>query len=394
MQRNSPLFVLFITIFIDLLGFGIIIPILPTYAQELGAGSVMIGLLVTIYSIMNFLFGPFWGTLSDRIGRRPVILISIAITAFSYVLLAGANTVLLLFIARFFAGIGSANISAAQAYVTDISTPENRAQSLGLIGAAFGLGFIIGPPVGGLLKTHLGMEWVGGVTAALCIFNLVVAYLMLPESVTEKSNRPGFMFDPFTDLLKELQKPVVRELFWLNFMYIAAFSMMQVTVALFWKEHDGLTEAQIGYTFAFMGLVSAIVQGGLTGKLTARFGEKKLLRYGIFIMAFGVLMIPFVPPGLFVPCGPLSISLVGLGISLMSPAITSLISQTAAPHERGQTMGLMQSFGSLARAAGPAVGGLLYGFDYHFPYFGAALLMVVCWVLTGFVTRAYAAARL
>lgn len=382
MSRKSPLFVLFITIFIDLLGFGILIPILPIYVKDLGYEADMAGLVIAIYSVMNFVFGPLWGVLSDRFGRRPVMLISIAITAVSYVFLAQATTLLLLFLARFLAGIGSANISTAQAYITDVTTPANRAKALGLIGAAFGIGFVIGPPVGGLLKHHLGMEWVGWVPAILCTINLIMAFFLLPESLENRQRDKRFQLNFLAGIFRDLKKPQVRDLFWLNFLYINAFSMITVVVALFWKEYHHMREDKISYTFACMGLVSAIVQGGLIGKLSARWGEQRLLHYGIVSMIAGSVLIPLAPQGMFFPFQPIAIGLLALGTSLLTPSITSLVSQAALPQERGQLLGSMQSCGSLARAVGPALGGMLYKFNFYLPYLGAAAFLAFCWFIT------------
>ncbi len=382
MSRKSPLFVLFLTIFIDLLGFGILIPILPIYIKELGYKADMAGLVIAIYSVMNFVFGPVWGMLSDRFGRRPVMLMSIAITAVSYVFLSQATTFLLVFLARFLAGIGSANISTAQAYITDITTPANRAKALGLIGAAFGIGFVIGPPVGGTLKQHMGMEWVGWVPAILCSINLVMAFFLLPESLSNRNKDLAFRFNPIADLARELRRPQIRELFWLNFLYITAFSIITITVALFWKEHHKLADDKISYTFALMGLVSAVVQGGLIGKLSARWGEQRLMQYGIVSMIVGSVLIPLGPVGWFFPIQPLAIGLLALGTSLLTPSIASLVSQAALPHERGQLLGSMQSFASLARAVGPAIGGVLYTYAFYWPYVGAVVFLGFCWFIT------------
>ncbi|MDP3929509.1 MAG: MFS transporter, partial [Bacteroidota bacterium] len=260
MKNRSPIFVLFVTIFIDLLGFGLIIPILPIFALELQASSLQIGLIAGLYSLMNFVFAPFWGTLSDKIGRRPVMLISIFITMLAYVFFAFTNSLWFLVISRIFAGIGSANISAAQAYISDITEPKDRAKNMGLIGAAFGLGFIFGPPAGGFLKSLSGsgsVALVGYFAASLCAINWVLAYAYLPESLKEKQHDKPFRFKPIGDLFLELKKPVIRELFSVNFLFITSFAMMQITLAILWIEHYLLNEKQVGFVFMFMGLTSA-----------------------------------------------------------------------------------------------------------------------------------------
>ncbi len=380
-MKNSPLLALFITIFIDLLGFGLIIPILPTFSKELGASDLQIGLIAGVYSLMNFIFAPLWGTLSDRIGRRPVILFSICITGFAYLLFANINGLLILLLSRVLAGIGSANISAAQAYISDITTPENRAKNMGMIGAAFGLGFIFGPPVGGFLKSTYGIGMVGYVAAILCIINLVMAYFSLPESIKEKNKSKKFTFKPISELARELRKPIISELFTINFIFIAAFSMMQITAALLWREQYGLDEKQIGYMFMYIGILSAIIQGGLVGKLTKTFGEKKLLIYGNVLMMIGLALIPFAPKELFLVVELVALAIIALANGCLTPSITSLLSQTADKKEQGQVLGLNQSFGSLARVVGPAVGGLLYGLNYHSPYLMAAALMIISLVV-------------
>jgi multidrug resistance protein len=384
MKNKSPLFILFVTIFIDLLGFGLVIPILPVFSKELHASAIEIGLIAGLYSLMNFIFAPFWGTLSDKIGRRPVMLISITITTFAYLFFAFTHSLTMLVISRIFAGIGSANISAAQAYISDITEPQDRAKNMGLLGAAFGLGFIFGPPVGGYLKAISGngsVALVGYFAAALCAINLVMAYLWLPESIKEKQPHKAFRFKPIHDIFIAIKRPVLNELYILNFVYITAFAMMQITAAILWIEHYFLNEKEVGFVFMFIGLISAILQGGFVGKLNKTFGEKKLLFIGGFSMITGLLIIPYVPLNhfwlMFV-----SMTFIAFSNACITPAITSLISQSAKHGEQGQALGMNQSFGSLARVAGPALGGFLYQLHFSLPYLGGSALMVICILLS------------
>lgn len=374
-NRNASA-VLFITVFIDLLGFGIIIPILPIYATELGASPLVVGVIAGVYSLMNFLFSPFWGSLGDRFGRRPIMLISIAITAVAFLSFAYANTILLLILSRILAGIGSANISTAQAYITDITPPEGRAKALGMIGAAFGLGFIFGPPAGGFVKEHYGIEWVGFMAMGLSLINLVMAFFMLPETLKVRSTETHFNFRPVTSLIRAMRRFNIRQLFTINFIFITAFSLMQITVALLWKEHYDLDEDEIGYMFAYMGLSTALVQGFLVGLLARKFGERKLLSYGAVMMGLGLLSIPMVPEKYFF-LQFFSLSLIAVANGCLTPSLASLISRSSATSEQGKMLGLNQSFASLSRVIGPVSGGMLYGIHYVLPYVGSFLLMMV-----------------
>ncbi|OYU96941.1 MAG: tetracycline resistance MFS efflux pump [Bacteroidetes bacterium B1(2017)] len=383
MKNRSPIFVLFVTILIDLLGFGLIIPIFPIFARELHATNLEIGLIAGIYSLMNFLFAPFWGTLSDKIGRRPVMLISIAITMLSYVFFAFTHSLVYLIISRVFAGIGSANISAAQAYISDITEPKDRAKNMGLIGAAFGLGFIFGPPVGGYLKAMSGagsVDFVGYFAAGLCAFNFVLAYLFLPESLKVKQSQKKFTYKPIGNLIHELKKPLIRELISINFIFIAAFSMMQITSSILWMERYQLDEKQIGFVFMYIGISSAIVQGGLIGKLSKAFGEKQLLLIGSILMCIGLASIPFVPTDWFY-LQLISLTLIALANGCLTPSITSLISQLAPKNEQGQALGTNQSFGSLARVIGPALGGVLYTYHFTLPYVVGGVFMLLSYLI-------------
>jgi multidrug resistance protein len=376
MKWRSPLAVLFFTTFLDLVGFGIIIPILPNFAKELGATGFEIGILASVYALMNFLFSPFWGTLSDRVGRRPVIMGSVAITVVAHFIFAQASTLLILALSRILAGIGSANIAAAQAYITDSTDVKNRAKSLGLIGAAFGLGFIFGPPLGGFVNEAWGIEWVGYIAAILSLLNLGMIYFWLPESLKIKNPDKAFSFKPVTNIFKALQKPLIRELFLINFIYIAAFSMMQITAALLWKEHSGLNDRQIGFMFAYIGVCSAVIQGGLIGKFNDRFGERKLLVMGTIFLAVGLTLMPFFNGDLFMPWELFALLIIALSNGFLSPSLASMLSQNAEEGSSGEILGLNQSFGSLARVAGPILGGTLYDLNFHLPYlFGAFILM-------------------
>ncbi|TXB70219.1 MFS transporter [Phaeodactylibacter luteus] len=381
-MRQSPLLVLFVTIFIDLLGFGLIIPILPIYANELGASGAEIGLVAASFSFMQFLIAPFWGNLSDRMGRKPILLISILITGIGYLVFAHAATLSLLFLARIVAGIGSANISAAQAYISDITPPDKRARAFGIIGAAFGLGFIFGPPLGGFLKSAYGIASVGYTAAAFCGANLLMAYFLLGESLKEPRKAAGPLFEnPLADYRYGLGKPVIGELLTINFIFIAAFSLMTVSVALLWEEHYGLSEAQVGYTFAFLGVVTAIVQGGLVGWASRTFGDRKLLVAGYVLMFVGLTALPFIPVSLFIPLELLAIVVIALGNGALTPTITSLLSKAAGEGEQGRILGLGQSVSSLGRVIGPFLGGWLYGLHYQLPYLGSGALMIVCLLL-------------
>lgn len=378
---KRPIIVIFLTIFIDMLGFGIIIPILPIFSKELGAENYQVGLIAMSFPIMNFLFAPFWGSLSDRYGRRPIILISVLITGLAYLLFSQTVNLWLLLLSRLLAGLGSANLSVAQAYIADITPPQQRAKSMGLIGAAFGLGFIIGPTVGGYMKSMSSpghVDLVGYLAAALCLLNFVLAFYLLPESLKEKQKDVRFNFKVISGIVTELRKPNIRELLLINFIFITAFMIMQMSASLFWKEKIGLNEIQMGNTFAFIGLATVIVQGGLVGRLVRRFGEVRLLSYGTYLFIAALVIIPWVTPDTFIPIELFALALMALANGCLTPSITSLLSKTADPKDVGQVLGVNQSFGSVARAAGMGLSGFIYGIEFHLPFLLGAVMMLIC----------------
>ena len=391
MKSRHILLVLFITIFIDLLGFGIIIPILPTYARSLQASSLEIGFLAASYSLMNFLFAPFWGSLSDKFGRKPIILISVAITGLAYVVFAYSDVLCLLFVSRIIAGIGSANISAAQAYIADVTAPEDRAKNFGIIGAAFGLGLILGPPLGGFVKTIYGIEYIGWLIVLLCTLNLILAFFLLTESIKEKNKSTRIELNPIKDIRLALRKDTIREIMLLSFGFIVAFMMIQTTLALLWSEQAGFDDKQNGYAFSFMGFVTVLVQGFFVGKLNKKFGEQKLLLYGSLLLLVSGIMFPiFASKLLFIPFELFAILLAGLASACFTPALNAMISQAVSMQEQGKVLGINQSFGAIARTIGPVLGGFFYDYHYFLPYWAAALFMIVVCYWAAYIPKIFA----
>jgi len=373
----SPLVIILVTVFIDLLGFGIIIPLLPFYAQSFGASAFKIGLLGTSFSLMQFLFSPLWGRWSDRVGRKPIILLGLFGSCLSYLTLAMATSLTLVFLARILGGIAGANIPAAQAYIADITTPENRAKGMGLIGAAFGLGFIFGPAIGGLLSriTPVTPMWFA---AALCFANFVAAWFLLPESrAVSSATKTLGRLEAFRHAML---KPALLLLLALYFMVTLAFSGFEATFAIFSAARFGYTTASIGFLFAFIGCVLALVQGVLVGKVVKRMGERRLIPLAILAIAIGLGMMSFAwnVPTLLVALGVLA---VGMGFN--SPSLSSMVSQLSDPDDQGGILGLASSLASLGRVVGPAWGGYLYdAYGMTTPYFSAAALMFVAFVVS------------
>lgn len=368
----SPLVVIFVTVFIDLLGFGIIIPLLPFYAESYGASAFMVGLLGTSYSLMQFLFSPVWGRLSDRIGRRPIILIGLAGSCASYLVLALAHSLPLIFLARIVGGIAGANIPTAQAYIADVTTPENRARGMGMVGAAFGLGFIFGPALGGVLS-HLGPAAPMWCASALCGANLVAAWMLLPESRHGHPDR--VTLGRMEALRRAFHDRRLVLLLALYFIVTAAFSGFEATFALFSERRFGFTMATIGYVFAFIGATLALVQGMLVARVVKRVGEARLIPVAIGIIGIGIGLVPFAwsIPALLAAVGTLA---VGMGFN--GPALSSMVSRLTHADDQGGMLGLASSLASLGRVVGPAWGGFLFDhLGMTTPYLSAAAIMFV-----------------
>lgn len=367
----SPLVIIFLTVFIDLLGFGIIIPLLPFYAESYGANGFTVGMLGTVYSLMQFLFAPIWGRWSDRIGRRPIILIGLLGSCFSYLVLALAGSLTLVFAARVIGGIAGANIPTAQAYIADITTPENRARGMGLVGAAFGLGFTFGPALGGVL-THFGASAPMWVASVLCLGNFVAAWALLPESRPVNVDRTASV-SRFDLVKRSVGRPALLLLLMLYFVISMAFSGFEATFALYSERRFGFTSATIGYVFAFVGSVLALVQGVLVGRVVPLVGEQRLIPMAVAVIALGLALVPLATsvPLLLVACG-----LLALGMGFNGPSLSSMVSRLSDPNDQGAVLGLAQSLASLGRVVGPAWGGFLFDrFGPRMPYFSAATIM-------------------
>jgi MFS family permease len=364
-MRRASLLVLFLTVFIDLIGFGMVIPFLSFYAREYGASGMAVGAVVGIYSIMQFFFAPIWGRVSDRVGRRPVLLISLTASFCGYLLFAFSRSLALLFASRVIAGIGGANIGTAQAYIADSTSPENRAKGMGLIGAAFGLGFILGPPLSGMLAavgTHHGLHGnllPGLVAAGLSFTAFLVALAVLAESkppnLAPRSGVPP-QFDK--RLWREvLSSHVLASLLAGLFLTLLAVSGMEINVTLHGRDRFNFRQMDMAYFFLYMGVIVAAIQGGLIGRLVKKFGERGVIIIGAACFSLGFVLIPSIwQVKLLYGVA----TLIAVGQGLCYPALTALVSKSSPPGEQGSILGLATSAGSLARFLGPIVAGILY----------------------------------
>lgn len=408
-NRRRAIATLFGIVFIDLLGFGILIPIIPLYAEAFGANEFVVGLLLASYSATQFVFAPILGRLSDEHGRRPILLLSLGGSVIAWTLFGLATALWVLFLARLIAGAMGGNIAAAQAYVADITPPEDRAKGLGLIGAAFGLGFVFGPALGGITSSPGFLAWIGGVlpsavpvtqftipsftAAAITGLNLVVAFFVLPEThgettTTDERGRVERLVDA-------LRNPALSGLVLSFFLLSLAFSGMESMFVLFTKDVFDYGTTANGYLLAYMGVVVAIVQGGIVGRLTKRYGERRVAVAGVAIMGISLAALPFskalgstlpavgplvgmlptVPGGVLVMLAVLCWLAVGNGLANVS--LTTLVSKNAAEEAQGGAFGLTQSAGSIARTAGPAAAGALYAaIRFWLPFVVGGLLML------------------
>lgn len=382
--------VLCFTVFIDMMCFSMLFPVLPYFVTEMKMPDVYVGICVTIFAGMNFIFNPLWGSMSDRKGRRPVMLLSIFITLCSNILLSFVSNAFLLFTARFIAGIGSANVSVAQAYMSDISDDKDRTKNMGLIGAMFGLGFIIGPYLGGVFKNWSGEGsafWVGMGAAILNALNLLTGYLFLKESNQQIDPHKKRNLNPLTPIKKWIVQPVFSQLMWLFFSYIVAFSIMQITSGLLWKQKYGLTVKQSTYVFALIGITSVLFQGFLVARLSRRYSSRQLIIGGALIMGIGLASIPLPPKDLFVPWEIVACVALSFGNACITPAVTSWLSRIAPPVQVGQVLGANQSFSSLARVIGPPMGTSMFSSHPNLPFFVSGLIMVFPLFIISFFLR-------
>jgi MFS family permease len=391
-KRSLP--VLFSVILIDLIGFGMVMPTLAFYVKSFGEGAIVAGLLIAVYPALQFLCSPSWGRLSDRMGRRPVMLVTIAGTAVSLYVVASADSLLGLFIGRMFGGFFAANIGVATAYVADVTEEHERTRWMGMVGACFGVGFLLGPVIGGLLAPNLDGSWPAAVVfgptiaawakpfgfgipmlfaAAMSVVNLIFAFWTLKEPVRHLAREQG------ASRKEVLRDPQVRRLCAINLIFTVAVSQLETMFQFFMHDKFQYEMIQIFPILAGMALIMIAIQGGAIRSLAARFGERKLTLMGFPMMAGALLVFPFVPSvGLLLI--PLAVCAVGRGIG--QPPLVSLVSMQATPSTRGSVMGTFQSSASLGRVFGPVIAGVLYQISNAGPFVLASGLLIAAVIVT------------
>jgi len=361
-NRNAGVFFILVTILFDCIGFGIIIPIMPALIKELTGATLSEaseygGFLLTVYSLMMFACSPILGALSDKTGRRTVLLISLFGMAIDYFFLAFAHTISLLFLGRIIAGICGASITTASAYIADVSTPEKRAQNFGLIGAAFGLGFIIGPVIGGLFS-QFGTRVPFMIAGGLSLINWLYGYFILPESL-KKENRRKFEWkraNPVGALMQIKRYPSLLGLLAALLILFIAAQSTQTVWSFYTQEKFHWNETWIGYSLGFVGLTVAIVQGGLIRIIIPKFGQKKSIMFGLSLYVLGFVLFAFASKGWMMFAFMVPYALAGI----TGPAIQGIISTQVKPDEQGELQGIMTSFMSLASIIGPLLMSYLF----------------------------------
>ena len=384
-QKKSSLAIIFGIVFLDLVGFGIVIPVLPLYAERFGASPLVIGLLLGIYSAMQCVCAPLLGKLSDHVGRRPVLLLSVLGTSIGFLCMGLAKTLWLLFIARIIDGATGGNISTAQAYIADVTTPQERSKGMGLIGAAFGLGFIIGPAIGGILS-HISLAAPFFFAAILAVINAVAIYFFLPESLSAERRAQAQRHLSLTQVLKEDKSGALPMVLATYFCTTVGFSLLTAIYPLFTERRFGYSAVQNGYIFACQGMLGAIIQGGLMGWLVRTVGDKTLAILGAIALALGMFLLPLsaTVTGLLI-----ATAVIAVGHGLVAAPLNGLASKEVSASSQGRVLGLMQSSASVARIVGPVLGGWLLNYDAlhavssygRTPYWTSGAIMLVALVL-------------
>jgi MFS family permease len=373
---NRKLLPIFAILLVDVLGFTIILPLLPFYAEHMGASAFLAGLLVSVYGLCQLLAGPILGPLSDRIGRKPVLLVSQLGTFAGFLILANAKTLPLVFISRVIDGLTAGNFSVAQAYISDVAEPRQRAKSFGLIGIAFGIGFILGPAISGFLAPF-GIHYPIYAAAALSATSILLTQFLLPAARPEAHPKKDAAWKHY---LRWYRVPELSKLLWQFSAFIFAFAMFVSTFPLFAERrpfdgHAGAGATEVGFMFAFWGLVGIVIQGMLIGKLVERFGEKKLVVTGFIATALAyVILVHYSTLYSLL----LLLTLTAIGGSLLRPSLTSLITQHVDRTEQGMAMGLLQVLQSLAQITAPVLGGWMMGRLYlpQWAWIGAAISLI------------------
>ena len=369
------LVVLMITAFVDMVGVLAVIPLLPYYALRFGANGLVIGLLVSSFSVAQLAAAPLWGRISDRYGRRPALLAGLAASVIAYIVFGFANSIWLLFLSRIVQGAGGGTVSVIQAYVADATKPEDRAKALGWLSAATNLGVTIGPVFGSLTR-GIGMEAPGLFAAALCVVNILFAYRFLPESHTESGARTGMQTitsrAAIARVLGNPGEPASR-LIWIYAIGMGAFQMLNAILALFLAKQFAVNERAIGFFFMYVGAISVVTRAFVLGKMVDYFGEAKLSRIGLALMTAGLVMMPlthdYATLAIAVACIP-------LGTAFTFPCVTGLLSQVISKHERGLYMGVQQTFGGMARVLAPIWAGFAWDhLGVPVPFWTGALLV-------------------
>jgi MFS transporter, DHA1 family, tetracycline resistance protein len=366
--RKSQMAIIFFTVFLYLVGFGVIIPIIPVLARDLGAGGFEVGLLLSVYSFMQFVFAPFWGRLSDRYGRRPILLFCLVGECFSYIGFGLSHSLEGLFIARVFAGFFGASISTASAYISDITPPNERSKGMALIGVAFGLGFLVGPAMGGALALwggtisaapHFGTSFASYCVAGLCLLNFFFGLKFLKESL-DPANRNSSgkkSADRFQKLFRYLKMPIVGSLIFVFFLSSIAMSTMEATLVLLVGDRFQWGVREVSFGFAYIGFIMILSQGFLVRRLLPKVGEKKLMVFGLACMAIGLSSIAFSNTIWLLAVAQ---TILAVGFSCTNPSILGSISLLSSSKEQGEALGTTQGTASLGRIIGPALGGWLY----------------------------------
>jgi DHA1 family tetracycline resistance protein-like MFS transporter len=360
---KSPLVPIFLIVSVDVLGLTIILPLLPFYAEKFGASPSVVGLLVSTYALCQLIAGPMLGRMSDHMGRRPLLLVSQMGTFIGFMILAYANALWLIFFSRVIDGLTAGNLSLAQAYISDVTKPEDRAKSFALIGIAFGMGFLIGPGISGYLS-QFSYQYPIFAAAALSATSILATYFLLPSTTPQAADgatpRKFTVFD-WGNYVRYFRQPELAPLLWQFFAFTMAFSMFMTGFPLFaerryqWQGHP-FGPKEVGYVYAYLGMLGVNLQGGLIGRLVKAFGEMTLVRAGFFLGMVGLAALGFTYS---VPLLLLVAAISSSGTGVIRPALTSLITQKAARSEQGVVLGLTQSLNSIAAIVAPAIGGLL-----------------------------------